>query len=118
MEPEETTKLANDIDDFMKELLTAEQFEMLSEYSADLADVYEIATHTRQAIEQLLQADSTDEQIEALDVLDRELLMHLPNHLVSIGRFTDRLSEYLEQQIAPSSANSECEPVEAHESGA
>lgn len=111
MEPEETVKLANDIDDFMKELLPAEQFEMLSEYSADLADVYEIATHTCQAIEQLLRADSTDKQIEALDSLDRELLIHLPSHIVFVGRFTDRLGEYLEQQMTASSANS------GHESG-
>jgi len=109
MGPEETVKLANDIEDFMKDILPSEQFEMLSEYSADLADVYEIATLTRQAIEQLLQADSTDKRIEALDLLERELLIHLPSHIVSIGRLTDRLSEYLEQQMTVSSVISGCE---------
>lgn len=106
MKPEETVKLADDITDFMKDLLPAEQFESLSEYSADIADMYEIATHTCQAIEQLLRASSTSEQIEALDLLDRELLIHLPNHIVYVLRFTDRLGEYLKQHRAVPSTNS------------
>lgn len=106
MKPEETVKLAEEITDFMKEILPAEQFESLSEYSADLADVYEIAAHTCQAIEQLLTANSTSERIEALDLLDRELLVHLPNHLVHVLRLTDRLGEHLKQQADVTSGSS------------
>ena len=103
MKPQETADLANRVLALLDRTLPADAVRKLDMYASDLADLYEIAVHIRESVDRLLGAEEASERLNAITLLDQQLLFELPFHATQVARLTDRLAEYYGAQSTGSS---------------